>query len=149
LVSLGLIFAVGGLTLISFLLTAVNREVWASLGSPAGAQLSFWVGLAIFKMAAVPVTVLSLLLTYWLLPNGRVPLAKLVPVSIVVAVALEVFKYVNLLTWPFLRAKLSREYGPFVYSVTIVLWSFIASMIVLAGAEWAARSPESPEGVRA
>jgi YihY family inner membrane protein len=148
LVSLGLIFAVGGLTLVSFMLTAVNQEVWSKMGA-AQALLATWLNLAIFKMAAVPVTIISLLLTYRLLPNGRVPTSKLVPVSIVVAVALEVLKYVNLLTWPFLRAKMSKEYGPFAYSVTIVLWSFIASMMVLAGAEWAARRPEAPEGVSA
>ena len=33
------------------------------------------------------------------------------------------------------------EYGPFVYSVTIILWGFFASLIMLAGAEWAARRP--------
>jgi uncharacterized BrkB/YihY/UPF0761 family membrane protein len=53
---------------------------------------------------------------------------------------LEALKYFNLLTWPLLEAKLSREYGPFVYSVSIILWSFLAAMVVLAGAEWSARS---------
>jgi hypothetical protein len=48
-----------------------------------------------------------------------------------------------------LRGKLEHEYGPFVYSVTIVLWGFIASMVVLAGAEWAARPPQGPFGARA
>ena len=61
------------------------------------------------------------------------------PVSIFVGLALEGLKYLTLLTWPFLRAKLEHEYGPFINSVTIVLWSFLASMVVLAGAEWSAR----------
>ena len=61
------------------------------------------------------------------------------PVSIFVGLALEGLKYINLLTWPYLRMKLEREYGPFINSVTIVLWSFLASMVVLAGAEWSAR----------
>jgi hypothetical protein len=32
--------------------------------------------------------------------------------------------------------KLAMEYGPFVYTVTIILWGFVASMVILAGAEW-------------
>jgi hypothetical protein len=35
--------------------------------------------------------------------------------------------------------KLDREYRMFQYSVTILLGSFVASLIVLAGAEFAAR----------
>jgi len=48
--------------------------------------------------------------------------------------------------WPRLRPTFRywmqtevHVYGPFTYSVTIVLWSFLGAMIVLAGAEWAAR----------
>ncbi|MBL8295683.1 MAG: YihY/virulence factor BrkB family protein [Bryobacterales bacterium] len=139
LVSLGLIFTCGGLALISMLLTALNQELWRQLGF-AGAHLTLWTNLALFKMAAVPVSILALVLVYWLLPNGHVSLRSLIPVSIMVGVLLEVLKYLNLLVWPFLRIKLEREYGPFVYSVTIVLWAFLASMVVLAGADWAART---------
>jgi hypothetical protein len=49
-------------------------------------------------------------------------------------------KWVNVLLWPYLSVKLDREYGPFIYSVTIILWSFFASMLLLAAAEWAART---------
>jgi hypothetical protein len=45
-----------------------------------------------------------------------------------------------------MKAKLDKEYGPFVYSVSIILWSFLGSMIVLAGAEWSAR-PVSAEAI--
>ena len=72
-----------------------------------------------------------LFLVYWLLPNRRLPWRSVVPVSIFVGLGLEALKYLNLLTWPFLRMKLESEYGPFINSVTIVLWSFLASMIVL------------------
>ena len=59
--------------------------------------------------------------------------------AILVGLALELLKYINLLTWPFLKAKLQKEYGPFYISVTIILWSFVSAMIVLAGADWSAR----------
>ena len=45
----------------------------------------------------------------------------------------------NLAIAPYLQAKLEREYSIFRHSVAILLWSFIAAMIVLAGAEWTAR----------
>lgn len=63
----------------------------------------------------------------------------IVPAAIVVGLLLEALKYINLATWPYLRTKLQSEYGPFYYTVTILLWGFVAALIVLAGAEWTAR----------
>jgi uncharacterized BrkB/YihY/UPF0761 family membrane protein len=82
---------------------------------------------------------LALLFAYWVLPNRRIPVRRAAATAILVGLILEGLKYINLLIWPFLNAKLHQEYGPFRYSVTIVLFSFVASMIVLAGAEWSAR----------
>ena len=65
--------------------------------------------------------------------------------SATVGIALEVMKYVVLAVWPWMYQKFYVEYGPFVNSALIVFLSFIASMIVLAGAEWAARSREGPQ----
>ncbi|HBY58194.1 MAG TPA: YihY/virulence factor BrkB family protein [Solibacterales bacterium] len=139
LISMALIFACGALITVSTVLTAFNQDLWQkALGTDA--EVVGVITLMVFKAAAVPMTILILFLVYWLLPNRRIPWRALVPVSVVVGLALEILKYVNLLTWPWLRLKLQGEYGPFVNSVTIVLWSFLASMIVLAGAEWAARN---------
>jgi uncharacterized BrkB/YihY/UPF0761 family membrane protein len=98
---------------------------------------------------------LGLFLVYWVLPFGPVPWRRAFNVSLWVAVALEVMKYLNLLLWPVMRRKLEDEYGPFVNSATILVLSFLASMIVMAGAEWTARQPveagsaeslDSPDG---
>jgi len=140
LVSLGLIFACGSMALLSTVLTAVNQELLVKLG--LASQSTAFVGVMMFKLAAVPLSILMLFLIYWLLPNAKIAVAPLLPVSLLVGVALEILKNINLWTWPWLRAKLNHEYGPFVYSVTIILWGFLASMVVLAGAEWAARSRE-------
>jgi YihY family inner membrane protein len=140
--SLGLIFLCGGLALASLILTAINQAMWRELaGVPSGlfGRVGQLFGVLIFKTAAVPTSMLSLFLVYWLLPNGKVPPQSVVPSAIAVGVALEVLKYLNLVTWPWLQRKLASEYGPFAYSVTIVLWSFLAAMVVLAGAEWTAR----------
>ena len=65
LVSLALIFVCGGLALGSMMLTALHQE---SLGGRANALSAF-----VFKIAAVPFTVLVLVLIYRFLPNGRPP----------------------------------------------------------------------------
>ncbi len=149
LLSLGLIFLCGSLVLLSFILTALNQQYLGSfLG--LGAALPQWINVAFFKIAAVPVSILALFFIYWLLPNRRVPPLRVAPVAILVGLAIELLKYVNLLTWPLMKERLQNEYGPFYISVTIVLFSFIASMIVLAGAEWAARkTPIEPADVPA
>ncbi len=138
LVSMGLILTCGGLTFISYLMAALNLQILRTLGTPSTVGAS--VGLAILKMIAVPLSCVALFLVYWRLPNGPVPARSLLPVSVIVGAILESLKYVSLLVGPALHRKLDREYGPFEYSVTIILWSFIASMIVLAGADYAART---------
>jgi uncharacterized BrkB/YihY/UPF0761 family membrane protein len=138
LASLGLIFACGGLALLSLMLTAMNRE-WMTAWAGSHAGLRMWVNLLMFKLAAVPISILALFLVYWLLPNRTVPAARVAPVAILVGLVLEGLKYINLLIWPMLRNKLQREYGVFHNSVTILLWSFVAALVILAGAEWAGR----------
>ncbi len=144
-VSLGLIFATGGLAVLSTLLTAINTQYFASLHGGEIPKVLAWVNVALFKMAAVPVSILILFLVYWLLPNRKINPMRIAPVAIIVGLLLEAMKYVNLLIWPWLREKLSREVGPFQYSVTIILWSFMGAMIVLAGAEWSARHGRAQE----
>jgi YihY family inner membrane protein len=134
LVSLGLIFACGTLGLASSLLTGMNMRL---LGG--GDTLSKLLVLVFFKMAAVPISIFMLFLIYWLLPNAKISARFVIPPAIFAGLALELLKYINMLTWPLWRKKLHAEYGPFYYSVTIVLWSFLAAMVILAGAEWAAR----------
>jgi uncharacterized BrkB/YihY/UPF0761 family membrane protein len=142
-VALGMIFVCGALALLSLMLTGANKEwisTWQWLG---GAQ--WWLNLLMFKLAAVPISILALFLVYWLLPNRKIEPARVAPAAVVVGLILEALKYVNLALAPFLRAKLEHEYSIFSHSVTILLWSFIASMVVLAGAEWTARPrPEDP-----
>jgi uncharacterized BrkB/YihY/UPF0761 family membrane protein len=131
LVALGMIFACGGLALLSLMLTALN------VGSPGVIQN--WISLLIFKLAALPLSILALFLVYWLLPNRKIDPVQVAPVAILVGLGLEAIKYVNLLLFPLWRDKLHREYGVFEHSAMILLWSFVASLLVLAGAEWAAR----------
>ena len=143
-VSLGLIFICGGLALGSMLLTALNQQSFrvaypnSRMQSLVGGSVA-WVSLLFFKLAAVPLAVLVLFLIYRYLPNGPTPLKRVLPAAIFVGLLMEVLKYVNTLVWPGFQRKLAREYGVFQYSVTLIFLGFLASMLVLGGAEWAAR----------
>ncbi len=141
LVSLGLIFLCGGLFLISITLTAFNSGFVAQL-SGLSQMLARFVGVAAFKAAAVPVLMLMLFFVYWLLPNCKVPIGLSLRAAVWTGLVLELIQVVNVLTWPWVRHKVSLEYGPFAYSVTIVLYGFAAAMVVLAGADWMARQAE-------
>jgi uncharacterized BrkB/YihY/UPF0761 family membrane protein len=139
-VSLGLIFACGVLVLASVSAASLNvRFLSGRLGSTHTGILLQGIGFRVFALLA---TVLMILLIYWILPNAKIPIKRLIPASIAVAVLLEVSKYLNILTWPWLRSKLRAEVPPFVQSISIVLWSFVATLIILAGAEWSARASE-------
>ena len=137
LVALGMIFLCGALALLSLMFTAFNRQWLGAWNALAPAQ-SF-LNVLMFKIAAVPISILALFLVYWLLPNRKISPARVAPAAIYVGLILEALKYVNLAIAPYFQAKLEREYSIFRHSVAILLWSFIAAMIVLAGAEWTAR----------
>lgn len=142
LVSLGMVFVCGALVLLSLTFTAYNRE-WVAAWVGKG-ELAAWLTVLLFKLAAVPLSILVLFLIYWLLPNRKVDPRHVAPVAIWVGLALELLKYLNIIIRPLFVDKLDREYHMFQYSVTILLGSFVASMIVLAGAEFAARRGRDP-----
>jgi membrane protein len=144
LVSMGLIFACGSLALLSIVLGALNYEYLKGSDGTVIGQATGWSHLLFFKMAAMPVLMLALFLIYWILPNTKVSWRRVVPIAIVVGLVLEGFKYLMKWIWPWFLRKLQIEYGPFYWAVIVVLVSFLASMIVLAGAEWAARGKEPP-----
>jgi membrane protein len=134
LVSLGLIFSCGIPVVVSLLLTAFNRHSF-----PDPTSLAAIVSLFFVKLIGVPIAVFVLFLIYRFLPNGKPPIKRVIAAAIVVGALLEVLKYINALIWPRFYLKLDREYGVFKNSVSLILISFFASMLVLAGAEWAAR----------
>lgn len=137
LVSLGFIFTCGGLAILSLMFTGWNHA-WIAQAKFSG-PLGDWLQRLFFKLAAIPLSVLALFLIYWKLPNRKVEAARVAPVAVVVGLILESLKYVNLLIAPWLAGKLAREYMVFQHSVTILLWSFVATLVVLAGAHWTAR----------
>jgi membrane protein len=136
-VGLGLIFGCGALVLASVSVTTVNVQ-FMSQGFGAS-RLGAVLQSVVFKLTAPVMSMLVIFLIYWLLPNARIRVRRIIPAAVVVGALLELSKYINIWTWPYLRAKLLREVPPFVQSISIILWAFVATMIILAGAEWSAR----------
>lgn len=93
------------------------------------------------KTAETLALTLVLFLVYWALPNGPVEGKRAFTTAILVAVLIEVGQVLYAWIWPWLD--LRGEYGPFFISVTLMLWGFLAAMVVLAGAEGCARSSAS------
>jgi len=155
-VSMGLIFACGGLALLSAALGGVAQAAWLrATGHGLSALEDQLTGLAtsaaaappLLMLASIPMTILSLVLVYVYLPNTKVSIKHVLPRAVLIGLALEALKWINLFIWPWLFAKFSREFGVFVNSVTILTWSFLAGLVVLAGAEWVAG--ETHDGVTA
>lgn len=146
LVGLGLVFICGILVLGSVCITALNPHFLATRFSTSQERAVFQ--LIFFKIVAFPMTTLMIFLIYWLLPNIKVPAKRLILASVSVGILLEGLKYINILTWPWLRAKLVHEVPPFVQSTSIILWAFAGAMVILAGAEWCARVTERVEEKR-
>jgi YihY family inner membrane protein len=137
-ISLGLILACGALALLSLMLTALGgRFLLGATGIRP--DFSTFLQRLFFKLAAMPVSMFALFLIYWLLPNRKIEPRRVAPVAIVVGLILEGLKYINMLCANVIHEKLDREYKIFEYSVTILLWSFAAALVVLAGAHWTAR----------
>ena len=137
-ISLGLVMACGALALVSLMLTALGGQFLSHAPGILAHAASFTQRL-LFKLAAMPVSMFALFLVYWLLPNRKIEPGRVAPVAIVVGLILEGLKYVNLLCTNVIHQKLDREYKMFEYSVTILLWSFVSALVVLAGAHWTAR----------
>ncbi len=138
LISLGLIFACGTLMLFSLAITAANRTFLAkAFAQDSGFTAAL--GSVFFRIAAAMVTMLVLFLIYWLLPNTKIAWRRVVPVAILCGLLIEVLKSVTIFFWARIDEKFYLEYGPFEYAAIMVFWSFLASMLVLGGAELAAR----------
>lgn len=146
LISYGLVLACGVLALGSVSLTAANVDLINSLfdgsdwfSQTVGAVVKQLAVPIALKLGAIPISILALLLVYWLLPNRKIHPMQVLPAAVVVGLTLELLKWVIVLIWPWLKVKMQHEYGPFQYSVTIILCSFFGALVVLAGAEASAR----------
>ena len=132
LISLLLAFACGMLALLSIGLTAGNIGL---LKAVTFGHFIFGVRLVhfvIMKAVAIAVSIAIFFLIYWLLPNGRVPAAAVLPAAVIMGLLSEILKYSYILALP--RLNFQEVYGPFALSVSLMFWAFLSGLLLLTGA---------------
>jgi YihY family inner membrane protein len=137
LVSLGLAFAIGTLTLMSISLTAAQHSLlsFLFLGNTDNVVFNFlahW----LLQISAAVISVLIFLLIYWVLPNRRLPIIAVLPAAITTGLLWEVAKRIYILLLPWLDFR--SVYGPFSVSVSLMMWAFVSGLLMLAGAHYSA-----------
>ena len=133
LVSLGLALAVGVLALFSVGVTALQTKVLTLVffGHTQNIVFAFLAD-SFLQLTAAFLSVSIFFITYWVLPNRKLPFRAVLPTAIVTGLFWELAKvvYVHALRW----MDLGAVYGPFAVSVGLMMWTFITGLLLLAGA---------------
>jgi membrane protein len=139
-ISLGLAFAVGLLTLISIALTAGNHLL-IDAAFADNSILARTLTSVVTKVFAMAASISIFFLIYWLLPNAKIPARCVMPAALAAGVLWEGAKYVYIFALPWLDFK--EVYGPFALSVTLMFWAFLSGLLLLGGAFLSAESAEN------
>ncbi len=94
-------------------------------------------GLAL-PVVMVVVGAVALFLVYRFLPHGGVPTATVLPAAVFTALAAEVVRHLFALVLPLL--KLPQSHGPFHVSVSFLVFVYVETFVLLAGAYLAAEA---------
>jgi YihY family inner membrane protein len=136
-VSLGLAFAVGALAMASVALTAGQKSLLGRLfGGKADDAVVNIVQGGTMSLCALVASILIFFLIYWILPNRKIPARAVLPTAIVIGLLWEVAKYLYVLVLP--KLDFQAIYGPFQYSVGLMMWAFLSGLLLLAGAHFSA-----------
>ena len=133
LISFALGFAVAILALASVALAAGNQALFTAFFHGDIGRVA---GFVVMKVFAVMASIGIFFLIYWALPNGKIAPRNVLPAAIVMGLLLEVTKYLYILALPWLDFK--EVYGPFSISVTLIIWAFISTLLLLGGAHLSA-----------
>ena len=89
---------------------------------------------AALETVSIPLLIGIYFAVYYFLPNGRVPLGRVFPAAVVAALITEAVRliYTGILPW----LHFAEVYGPFALSATLLIWSFLAALILLWGASF-------------
>src|SRR5207245_10526896 len=131
LISFGLAFACGVLAMLSIALSASNVAALEFILRGHASGFVRLVGFLVMKVFAIVASFAIFFLIYWLLPNGKVPPRPVLPAAIVMALLSEALKYAYILALPWLNFQ--EVYGPFALSVSMMFWSFLSGLLLLAG----------------
>ncbi len=113
-------------------LTPLEEAITFSLGWIPFKGVLTLASLSVLEIASVPLAVSILFMIYYVLPNGKVPIARVLPAAIAAGVLTEVGRVLYSLTLPLFRFR--DVYGPFELSVTLLFWAYVGSLILLFGA---------------
>jgi YihY family inner membrane protein len=129
---------VSGVLALCFILavTPVQAAITFLIGWVPSRDLLTWVSRGVLEIASVPFVALIYFIIYYFLPNGKVPVARVLPAAIVTGIVTEVGKVIYSLTLPMFRFR--EVYGPFALSVTLLFWAYAGALILLFGAHLSA-----------
>ena len=105
---------------------------WISTSGPAAIV---WRGL--LEAVLLPCMVGIFFVTYYVLPNGKVPAGPLFSAALVAGLVTEAGKFIYHATLPLFKFR--EVYGPFALSVTLLFWAFLGALVLLSGAHLSAR----------
>lgn len=84
---------------------------------------------AMLETVSVPLMVGVFFAIYHALPNAKVPAARVLPAAVSAAVLAEAARAI--FTWVLPWLHFPEVYGPFAISATLLIWSFLGSLILL------------------
>lgn len=134
-----LVFPCAALFLASAVLTLADHEaavIW--VGSRTGSQAS--IVLLVLEVVALALSTAAAYLIYWLVPDRRRAVARILPVALAAGLWLEGLKYAVVLFWkPLMQERMYRQYGTFYNAVMILVFGYIAALIILSVARFSAQ----------
>jgi membrane protein len=140
LISLGLAFGCGVLTLLSIALTAGNVQLLRTMTFGHDIFIARLAGFLVMKVFAIATSIAIFFLIYWLLPNGKVTARSVLPAAVIMGLLSELLKYAYIVALP--RLNFQEVYGPFALSVSLMFWAFLTGLLLLTGAYLSAERHE-------
>jgi YihY family inner membrane protein len=136
---------VSGVLALSFILaiTPVQSAITFLVGWIPSRTFLTVVSDAVLAIGSVPLAASIYFMIYYILPNGKVPVARVLPAAIAAGILTEVGKDVYFLTLPLFRFR--EVYGPFALSATLLFWAYAVALILLFGAHLSAHGFVSKE----
>lgn len=136
-ISLGLAFMVGILSLLSIAVSASHEALLKMIFfGHTGSPVFHFLERTLLKILGVVASISIFFLIYWILPNRRIRVMAVLPAAVITGLLWEAAKLAYIAVLPWLDLK--SVYGPFSISVGLMLWAFISGLILLAGAHFSA-----------
>jgi len=118
-------------------LTAINASViQSSVGALGWTQTAGTLTWLAIKLTTLPATIIVFFALYYYLPNAKVPKRPVLLAAVFAGVVTELVKHVFIWLLPWLNFR--EVYAGFYISASLLMWSFVAAMVMLVGAYFAA-----------